>query len=272
MTPLHVTSAGTGTPRVVFLHGLLGQGKNWAGIAKSLGTGPQGPDFPGLLVDLPNHGRSPWTSDLSYPALADAVAADLAARLTEPVCLVGHSMGGKVAMALALRHPELLRSLVVVDISPVAAGEGYGFGHFVAAMRALDLGALGDRSDADAALAPAVPDAGVRAFLLQNLHRSGRDWRWLPNLALLADRMDAVGSWPADLGGSFDAPTLWIRGARSDYVTAEHGPAMRALFPRARLVTVKDAGHWVHADRPDAVTAVLRAFLTENTSLTEAAG
>ena len=258
MSALHSTRFGAGTPRVAFLHGLLGQGKNWAGIAKALSD-----RYPAVLLDLPNHGRSPWTHDLTYTVLADAVAADLAERITEPICLVGHSMGGKVAMALALRHPELLGSLVVVDISPVSAGEGYGFGHYVAAMRAIDLDALADRSDADAALTPAVPDAGVRAFLLQNLHRSGRDWRWLPNLALLANQMDAVGSWPAEITGRFDRPTLWIRGAQSGYVTAEHAPAMRALFPRVRLVTVKDAGHWVHADRPDAVTSVLGAFLAE---------
>lgn len=255
---LHVTHVGSGTPRVAFLHGLLGRGKNWATVAKTLAD-----RWPSLLYDLPNHGRSPWTDDLAYPAQADAVAADLRARglVDGSLVLVGHSMGGKVAMALALRHPELLRGLVVVDIAPDHSESGYGFRRYVDALRGVDLDALERRTDADAQLASAVTAPATRAFLLQNLHRDGGRWRWLPNLDLIRDQIAEISAWPSDLGEPWDGPTLWLRGGDSDYVRDEHLDPMRALFPRARLVTIKNAAHWVHADQPDAVTQTLAMFL-----------
>lgn len=252
------TQVGQGTPRVVFLHGLLGQGKNWTAIAKGLGElGPS------LLLDLPNHGRSPWTDDLGYAALADAVADDLRRRLGERpgITLVGHSMGGKTAMALALRHPGLLRALVVADIAPDDSSHGYGFGRLVGALRALDLSAVHQRADADAALRSSIPDAGVRAFLLQNLRRSGHGFVWQPNLDLIAAGLPGISGWPAGLRGPVDLPVLWLRGDDSGYVRDEHAPGMRALFPRTRLVTIKGAGHWLHADAPEAVTETLALFL-----------
>lgn len=255
---LFATQRGQGTPRVVFLHGLLGQGKNWATIADGLGA-----EGPSLLMDLPNHGRSPWTDDLGYATLADQVAADLRERLgpEASIVVVGHSMGGKVAMALALRHPTLVRGLVVVDIAPDDSSHGYGFGRLVGALRDLDLANVHDRGDADAALAPSIPDAATRGFLLQNLHRSSGGWAWRPNLDLIARQLPTISGWPAGVRGTYDGPVLWLRGDRSDYVRSEHGAAMRALFPRALLVTIKGAGHWVHADQPAAVTSALTTFL-----------
>lgn len=255
---LHITSVGTGPPRVAFLHGLLGQGKNLATIAKAVAD-----THPGLLVDLPDHGRSPWSDDFSYAAMADVVAAELRARDGgAPLTVLGHSMGGKVAMMVALRHPDLVGALVVADIAPDASARGRGFDALVSALVELDLGSLTSRADADAALAQRVPSAGVRSFLLQNLHRDGRDgWRWLPNLALLQRSLDDIADWPADADGTFEGPVLWLRGADSDYVTPASAPAMRALFPRYRLITVKNAAHWLHADQPDAVARTLAAFL-----------
>lgn len=261
---LHGTRYGTVGPRVVLLHGLFGQGRNFTALARSLA-----PDAQVLLLDLPDHGRSPWSDAISYPAMAAAVArelADGAGPEDGPWAVVGHSMGGKVAMALALLRPELVARLGVVDIAPAASGGVDRFGTYAAAMRSLDLESLPDRASADRELAAAVPDATVRAFLLQNLRRDGDRWRWQVNLGLLGDALDVIGGWP-DLtappyhGRPYRGPVLWVAGQDSDYVRPEHAAAMRALFPRVRTVTVKDAGHWVHADQPAVFAAVLRRFL-----------
>lgn len=254
-----------GARRVVFLHGLFGQGRNFTQVAKALAG-----SFSATLVDLPDHGRSPWTDAFSYEAMADAVAGLLGedaggaggAGGSPPVHLVGHSMGGKVAMLVALRHPELVDRLVVVDIAP-APSEGAGeFVHLLDSLAALDLTALTRRSDAEDALREAIPAPGVRAFLLQNL-RSGEDgWRWQANLAMLRRDLPAITGWPEVAPGTvFDRPVLWLAGERSAYVGPEHEAAMRALFPRTRLVTVKGAGHWVHSEQPEAFVSALRVFL-----------
>lgn len=255
---LHATTIGKGTPRVAYLHGLLGQGKNLATIAKAVAD-----TEPGLLYDLPNHGRSPWTDDFGYVTMADAVAADLRDRLgpRAAVTLVGHSMGGKTAMAIALRHPSLVRGLAVLDIAPDDSSHGYGFHRLIGALKALDVPSFDTRAEADAALAGAVTDAGVRAFLLQNLHRSPGGWRWLPNLDLLDRALPLISGWPLGVRGTYDGPVLWLRGSESGYVTEEHMPAMKALFPRTRLVTIKNAGHWLHAEQPQAVAQSLAMFL-----------
>lgn len=255
---LHVTRVGEGTPRVAYLHGLLGQGKNLSTIAKLVSG-----DEPGLLYDLPNHGRSPWTDGFGYAAWADLVADDLRRRLgpATPITVLGHSMGGKTAMALALRHPSLVRGLVVADIAPDDSSHGYGFGRLIRALRDLPLEGLRTRADADAALAVSVREPGVRAFLLQNLHRGPDGWHWLPNLALLESALPLISGWPSGVRGPFTRPVLWMRGGDSGYVTDAHGPAMRALFPHARLVTIKNAGHWLHADQPEAVAGALAFYL-----------
>ena len=255
---LHATPVGTGTPRVAYLHGLLGQGKNLATIAKAVSA-----TDPGLLYDLPNHGRSPWTNSFGYAEWADIVADDLRRRLPAgtPITVMGHSMGGKTAMALALRYPDLVRGLVVADIAPDDSSHGYGFQRLITALQDLPLRQVGSRQDADALLAMSVKDAGVRSFLLQNLHRAPDGWRWLPHLDLLARALPQISGWPSGLRGTYQGPVLWVRGGESGYVTDEHAPAMRALFPRTRLVTIKGAGHWVHADQPEAVSATLDAFL-----------
>jgi len=255
---LHTTEIGDAGPRVVFLHGLFGQGRNFTQVARALT-----PDLRSTLVDLPNHGRSAWTDDAGYEAVADVVATWLAATYGDegPVHLVGHSMGGKVAMVLALARPELVDRLVVADIAP-AGSEGAGeFEHLLGALAGLDLATLERRGDADEQLTPQIDDARVRGFLLQNL-RSGKDgFAWQANLDLLRRELPAIGGFP-EIDATFDHPVLWVAGETSDYVREEHGPAMRALFPRTRLVTIKGAGHWVHSEQPEAFVSALRVFLT----------
>jgi pimeloyl-ACP methyl ester carboxylesterase len=243
--------------RVVFLHGLFGQGRNWTQIGKGLAQ-----QHRVLLVDLPHHGHSGWEDGFDYVRVADRVAGLLDA--SDPVALVGHSLGGKVAMVLALRHPELVERLCVVDVSPVTYDHLSEFEKYVAAMRGLDLGSLRQRSDADAALAAAVPDATVRAFLLQNLHRDGDRWRWRANLEVLGAALPTIGGWPesrlVDLP-PYRGAVLWVAGARSGYVTPEYAGAMDRWFPSNRRVTIKGAGHWVHSEQPEVFLEVLRRFV-----------
>jgi pimeloyl-ACP methyl ester carboxylesterase len=174
-------------------------------------------------------------------------------------------------MVLALRHPDLVRRLVVIDISPAASASSRGdFVHLLSALAGLDLATLERRVDAHERLREAIPNETVRGFLLQNLRRTeagdpaeraGADFAWEPNLRLLHEEIQTVMGFPDMRGGVFDGPVLWIRGDRSDYVSDADGPAMRELFPRTRRMTVRGAGHWVHSEKPDEVVAALRAFL-----------
>jgi len=258
---LHTTELGERGSRVILCHGLFGQGKNWANIAKALAD-----DHRVTLVDMPDHGRSAWTDRFDYLAMADRVAELFTD--DDPVTLVGHSMGGKAAMLLALRHPALVDRLCVVDVAPVAYRHGSEFAGYVEAMRAIELDELGRRSEADDALAGSVPDPTIRGFLLQNLRRDGsagqESWRWQVNLDVLGSSLDELGGWPEDRlrdVAPYDGPVLWVGGETSGYVRDEHAATMDALFPRNRRVTIKKAGHWVHSEQPQVFLEVLRRFL-----------
>lgn len=256
---LHTTPVGDDGEPVVFLHGLFGRGKNFTRIAKDLR-----PDYRSLLVDLPNHGRSEWTDPVDYRQMADSVAETLRGGFAAegPVAVVGHSLGGKVAMVLALRHPELVSRLVVVDIAPTRAGGGEGeFAHLLDSLAALDLTTLQRRSDADEALQEPIPWDTTRSFLLQNLRGDKDGFSWEPNLALLRASLDTIGGFPDTGGAVYGGPVLWVAGGRSDYVRDEHAPVMRALFPRTHRVTIREAGHWVHSQEPERFAEVLRGFL-----------
>jgi pimeloyl-ACP methyl ester carboxylesterase len=263
---LHTLSVGTAGPRVAFLHGLFGQGRNWSQVAKGL-AGPDGEGARSTLVDLPDHGRSPWGQEFSLAAYADAVAAtlrsiDAGARWM----VVGHSLGGKTAMLLALQHPDLVSRLVVVDIAPKSYGSLDRFSGYIAEMERLPLNELTSRADAESRFEE--PNPGVKAFLMQNLRRDGDRWRWQANLGLFsADAAKGTGSliadWPAAAGdlAPYEGPVLWIAGSESSYITEADLPAMQALFPKVRQLTVKGASHWVHTDAPAVVIEALRRFV-----------
>lgn len=255
---ISATVVGDVGARVVFLHGLFGQGRNFTQIAKALQ-----PEAQSLLVDLPNHGRSGWTDRFDYEEMADLVAEHLRAGFAAGARahVVGHSMGGKVAMVLALRHPGVVDRLVVADIAPVSGGSMGEFAHLLDSLAALDLSTLRRRAEADERLAERVDDARVRGFLLQNLRAEGERFSWQANLDLLRRELPAIGGFPDVGDASSDRPVLWVAGDRSDYVRPEHDPVMRRLFPRTTLVTVKGAGHWVHSEQPEAFVSVLRTFL-----------
>jgi pimeloyl-ACP methyl ester carboxylesterase len=268
---LAARTIGDAGPPVVFVHGLFGQGKNWTTVAKGLADRHRV-----TLLDLPNHGHSPWTDRVDYVDMARLVADELE-QLDEPATLVGHSMGGKVAMQLALRRPELLRALVVVDVAPTAYPESGGrtddpdeeaspFAAYIAAMRAVDLDQLTTREDAEAALRSVVPSRMVRSFLLQSLVREGLGtaggWRWRLNLEALARDLGHLRGFPEPPpGATFDGPVLWVAGANSTYVLPEDRARMDELFPATRLVRIKNAGHWVHSEQPEVFLETLRRFL-----------
>ncbi len=266
-TGLNTLSWGEEGPRIAFLHGLFGQGRNWTQIAKAV-SGPDRADARCLLVDLPDHGRSPWSAHFSLDGYADAVASTLRAHGGDDGwTVVGHSLGGKVAMVLALRHPDLVERLVVVDIAPRGYGSLERFAGYIGEMQRLPLAELTSRGDAEARFEESDP--GVKAFLLQNLRRDGSAWRWQVNLDLVA--ADAaqgtdskIAGWPLEVDDlvPYPGPVLWVAGGDSGYVRPEDGERMRSHFPRTRLFTIKGAGHWVHSDAPEIIVAALRRFVT----------
>jgi pimeloyl-ACP methyl ester carboxylesterase len=254
---LHTTTYGEQGSRIVFLHGLFGQGRNWTQIAKALADRHRV-----TLVDLPHHGRSPWRESFDYLAMADEVAGLLDS--ADPVVLVGHSLGGKVAMLLALRHPDRVARLCVVDVSPVEYSVARDIAAYASVMKAMDLSTIRSRGDADEELRSVAHSDSVRAFLLQNLRRDGDGWRWQMNLDVLVKDMEEIAGWPEErLAGmaAYDGPVLWVAGQDSDYVKPEYADAMDRWFPRNRLVTVKGAGHWVHSEQPEVFLEVLRRFV-----------
>ena len=258
---IYAREVGESGERVAFLHGLFGQGRNFTQAAKALQ-----PELRSLLVDLPNHGHSRWTDTVDYVDVADRVAAFLRERWVDAgrTHLVGHSMGGKVAMVLALRHPDLVDRLVVVDIAPDRSEGADEFVHLLDSLASLDLATLVRRGDADEQLRARIDNDTVRGFLLQNLRsipaEEGGGFRWQANLDLLRRDLEVIGGFP-EVDATFDRPVLWLAGERSLYVGPQHAEHMRRLFPRTRLVTVKGAGHWVHSERPEAFVSALRTFL-----------
>ncbi|MEM8577968.1 MAG: alpha/beta fold hydrolase [Pseudomonadota bacterium] len=248
---LHHDSFGDGPARPVLIaHGLYGSGRNWGVIAKRLSDRGRV-----VTVDMRNHGASGQTDTHSYEDLAKDLA-DTIEALGAPFDVVGHSMGGKAAMALAVTRPALVSRLVVGDIAPVAYGHSQI--QFIEAMRKVDLAAVARRSDAAAALGAAGVEPALQAFLTQSLDIAGRRWRL--NLDTLAAEMPKILSFPA-LPGTYPGPALILSGADSAYVTPEHRPAIKALLPAARFAKIKGAGHWLHADQPRAFEAAVRAFL-----------
>jgi len=258
---LTCSSLGDGPPLLI-LHGLFGVGRNWSSIAKHLSS--QG--WRVLAPDLRNHGASPWDTVMDYPAMADDLRTLLDDEANgQPAVVVGHSMGGKVAMRLALEDPERVRALVAVDVAPVAYPPGRAIEACAQSMMSVPLDAIRRRADADASIAEAIPDGPVRAFLLQNLDLPGPEGgsaRWRLNLKAITDSLPALTGWPEPPPGArYDGPVLALSGGASDYVRAEHHAAMRALFPTVQFEAIPGAGHWVHAENPRATLAALERFL-----------
>lgn len=252
---LAAAEQGEGPP-VLILHGLFGSAQNWRTVARQLAATHRV-----IAADLRNHGASPHAETMGYPAMAADVAALIEARAGGRAAVVGHSMGGKVAMWLALTRPALIERLVVVDVAPVAYRPTLQA--YAAAMRAVPLRAGMRRAEADAALAPAIADPGERAFLVQNLRFDGDavpEWRL--NLAAIEAAVPTISAFPdPPAGARYDGPVLIVSGERSGYVRAEHHATTLRLFPHATFVVVPGAGHWVHAEAPEPFLRAVEPFL-----------
>ncbi|MDT8345689.1 MAG: alpha/beta fold hydrolase [Thermohalobaculum sp.] len=236
-------------PPLLIAHGLFGQGRNFHTLARRLATTRRV-----VAVDMRNHGQSPWDPVMTYEAMA-ADLAEAARRLCGGRAnVLGHSMGGKAAMTLALSEPEVVAALVAVDIAPMP----YRHSHlgYVRAMRGLDLGRVTRRSEADPLLAETIPDAGLRAFILQSLELKQGVASWRLNLAALEANMGAILGFPLTLPESAnEGPAYFLHGGASDYVAPATHSRIRALFPAAEIEAVEGAGHWLHAERPDEFVA-----------------
>ncbi|MEL7026598.1 MAG: alpha/beta fold hydrolase [Pseudomonadota bacterium] len=240
-TTIHGTA---GTPLLI-AHGLFGSGRNWGAIGKRLAASRQV-----TLADMRNHGDSPWADSHNYRDLAS----DLAPLAGGDV--LGHSMGGKAAMALALTQPDRVNRLIVADIAPVAYTHTQQ--HYIDAMESLDPAAFKTRSEADQALADLIDNPGIRAFLLQSLNLT--EGRWQLNLKTLAAEMDSLVGWD-NIEATFDGPALFITGSESDYVSTADRNKILSLFPGAEFVEIVGAGHWLHAEKPAEFIAAVEAFL-----------
>ena len=229
---------------LVIAHGLFGSAKNFNSLGRKLAVGRRV-----VLVDMRNHGESPWDDDVTYAAMASDLASVIEKHCDNKAVVLGHSMGGKAAMALALTRSELLAGVIVADIAPVA----YAHTHqpFIQAMRAADLSKVERRSQADPLLADAIPDAMMRAFILQNLVIEEKKARWRLNLKALDEGMPDLIGWDAILDRTpFEGPAFFLHGGASEYMTPLLEPRVRQVFPNAEIDQIPGAGHWLHAEKP----------------------
>jgi pimeloyl-ACP methyl ester carboxylesterase len=211
-----------------------------------------------VVVDMRNHGESPAMNSHSYPDMA-ADLAEVIASHGGQMDVMGHSMGGKAAMQLALTQGAMVNRLIVADIAPVAYTHDQS--QHIKAMRALDLHGLTSRGEADRRLAEGMDEPALRAFFLQSLDLKATPPRWRLNLDVLEAEMPKIVGWPGTKG-QFDGPTLFLAGAESAYIQPGYRQDIRALFPAARFAKIPGAGHWLHADKPREFEETMRVFLT----------
>lgn len=238
---------------LVILHGLFGSARNWSSLAKTLS---ERSDV--ITLSLRNHGDSPHNSDVTYPAMAQDVAETLVDLGLHSVDLLGHSMGGKVAMTLALTRPDMVNRLIVVDIAPKA----YSADHhtYIRAMQAVPLDKITRRSEADVYLKDSIPEPALRAFILQNLTFSDGQGAWILNLDALLEGMTDIESFP-EFKTSFDKSTLFLHGEASDYVKEADKHTIQTLFNNGDIVTIPNVGHWPHAEKPAVFIKMLTDWL-----------
>lgn len=258
MTLAHLQTGDHGRPLLI-LHGLFGSGRNWGAIAKRLAQ-----SYRVYALDLPNHGRSDWATDpVTYPMMAETVRQWMDSQNLESALVLGHSMGGKTAMQLALNHGDRVDALMVIDIAPYAY-TGREHLSYIQAMQGVDLTRFSRRSEVEAELTDAIPLDAIRKFLMQNLvlNETTGHLEWQINLAGLAASMANLMDFPLEPDMEpYGGPTFFLAGGASDYVRPEAAPAMQRLFLDHSLVTMDGCGHWPHAEQPGPFTEHLLTFL-----------
>ena len=249
---LHCEVLGSGAPLVI-LHGLFGSLENWRPVGKSLAS-----EFKLFLVDQRNHGLSPHSQEMNYEVMAEDLVQLLANQSLAEACVLGHSMGGKTAMQLALLHPQVVEKLIVVDISP--ASDSARHRPTIEGMLGLKLSHFQTRNAIEQALEPSVPDLAMRRFLLKNVARTAHGFKWKIGLREIGENyaklIEAIATEPR-----FDKPTLFIRGENSDFLRDNDLKLIRHLFPRTEMQTILGAGHLVHYEKPQAFISIVSEFL-----------
>lgn len=240
-------------PAVVLIHGLFGSYENLGVIARSLAG-----QFRVINVDVRNHGRSAHSDEMNYELMAEDLAQTLDALNISRAALLGHSMGGKMAMAFALKYPKRVSKLILADIAPV----GYPPRHntIIAGLSAVDMATVENRSDADQQLAQFIAETGVRQFLLKSLHKDDDGFSWRFNVDALQRNYTTLIGEPLTTG-IFNGPTLFIKGGDSDYILPEHKARIMQLFPQAQAKIIQGTGHWLHAEKPAAFSKLVLDFL-----------
>ena len=247
----YMTFGDEKSPPVMIVHGLYGSGRNWGVIAKRLSD-----QFFVITVDLRNHGDSPWLDTHNYHVMADDLAEVINSLNIKPN-IIGHSMGGKAAMVLALKRPNLVRNLIIADIAPVKYEHDQS--QFIEAMQKVDLSKVEKRSDATLALSKFVEDKSLQNFFTQSLDIKAK--RWKLNLKVLRSEMSEILSFPK-IESEFSGHSLFLKGEKSDYIKSEHRKLIKSLFTKARFATFKEAGHWLHAEKPREFESAARLFFS----------
>lgn len=251
---LHYNISGQGTPLII-LHGLFGSSDNWKSCAAHLSQ-----QFLVINIDLRNHGKSPHDDSISYPLMAEDVIQLLDDLSIDNAFILGHSMGGKVAMQIALSFPDRIKKLIVVDIAPVA----YKAHHeeVFAGLNSIDLDTLTSRSHANAQLSQYVEDKNISAFLLKSLYKNSGQFTWRFNLTSLEREYPSISLAPQSKTAS-TSKTLFIKGMNSHYILAQHKDDILKLFPKAQFKMIEGAGHWPHAEKPSIFNRIIDNFLKE---------
>ncbi|HOY47855.1 MAG TPA: alpha/beta fold hydrolase [Flavobacteriales bacterium] len=232
---------GTGET-VVILHGLFGQSDNWTSIARKLGE-----KYCVYTFDLRNHGQSGHSDEMNYRVMASDVLETIDGLGLDKIHLIGHSMGGKVAMLFGLTYPERLNSLVIADIGPRYYKPHHS--DIITGLSNIDLSSLKSRQEAENQVLDFIPDFGTRQFLLKNLYRLGENqFAWRFNLPVISRTIENIGE--AIDSGLCQIATLFYRGSTSSYIKPEDIPAILNQFPHAQFEVMQDAGHWLHAEKP----------------------
>ncbi len=255
---LYSRKVGENGPDFVVLHGLFGSGKNWRSFAGSLEE-----DFQVWTLDARNHGDSPHADSMNYQQMAEDVARFFAENELKNVILLGHSMGGKTAMQLALQFPDRIAALIVVDIAPVCYDHLHKQLKLIEAMQELHLAAEMSRSEIEKKLALKIPEKRLLSFLMTNLNRQNGQFQWRIGLQQIAAGMPDLLNYP-DLKSVFKGPVQFIGGENSAYLKFEYHALIRKYFPESRITLLKNCGHWLHVEQPAAFQKTVNEFLQDN--------